>query len=163
MSKYGVWIIQQHWATVDGGPDLVGTREEMETVARQFAGSLHPEEKAGMVYWARPYDGHDAADAADCERVIRREHLEEQVKAILEDDLSFYDKAHRIGRLLTLEDVEYLIDRLLPMPFQAEFVKFALEAWVPEGPRLQLGEGAPLPEACFRAIRHWAFMHGVKS
>lgn len=30
MKKYSVWIKIEHWACIDGGEDLVGTKEEME-------------------------------------------------------------------------------------------------------------------------------------
>ncbi len=58
---WGVWMRLEHWAAVDGGPDLVGSREQMVAKAAEFSkeDTLPP----GVWYEARPYDGNDPASS----------------------------------------------------------------------------------------------------
>jgi hypothetical protein len=70
------------------------------------------------------------------------------------EENSFYNRANAVPRLFTEENVFFLMDKL-PHDFRSEFIAFAKEAYVPEGPRLMLGSGIPMPEACLKAVRHW--------
>lgn len=82
------------------------------------------------------------------------EEVEAKLAEILGSDRSFYQYADEVTRLLTVRNVEHLMKKL-PSPFREQYIAFALEAYWPEGPRIQLGGGLPMPESCLRAVRHW--------
>ena len=66
---FGVRITRQFWATVDGGPDIVGSHEEMTALATRY--SVEPVSKGDVcVYHVEPYNGDDPADRADVEREL---------------------------------------------------------------------------------------------
>jgi hypothetical protein len=73
--RYGIWITYEWWATVDGGPDDVGTREEMEKKAAEYTAEILP----GHIskYEVRPYTGNDPAE--DTPEDI--EHLRQRLEA----------------------------------------------------------------------------------
>lgn len=59
--KYGVRIVISTWATVDGGPDCVGSKEEMETLAARLRADARPEHE--IIFVAAPYTGNDPEDS----------------------------------------------------------------------------------------------------
>lgn len=61
---YGIRITLVYWVTVDGGPDLVGTREEMERKASEWRAKLYPDQVRTITYEVALYDGYDPADGA---------------------------------------------------------------------------------------------------
>ena len=38
--QYGIWVRTGNWGSLDGGDAVVGTREEMEALARKWAGEV---------------------------------------------------------------------------------------------------------------------------
>ena len=73
--RCGIRISSVSWATLDGGPDLVGTREQLEELANWW---LTENAKDGTVrdyvdYAVRLYAGTDPASAEDIEAYLRRE------------------------------------------------------------------------------------------
>jgi hypothetical protein len=67
--------------------------------------------------------------------------------------LGFYKRADTIVRLLTNENVGEVMGRL-PAPILAEFKRYALEAYVPRGPRFAV-TGPVVPESNLEALRTW--------
>jgi hypothetical protein len=64
---WGIWMRLEHWGSLDGGHDLVGTREEMIAKAAEWTASHQADVLAGKAegiwYEARPYDGNDPASS----------------------------------------------------------------------------------------------------
>ena len=71
MMRYSIRITYVSWAAIDGGPDLHGTEEEMEAVAKRWRGELHPNQE--VVYEVVPYVGIDPADRETIEGFLARE------------------------------------------------------------------------------------------
>jgi len=70
IERYGIRLIHEAWFTVDGGPDLVGTKDQMETVARLEKLKTSDDEK--FVYEPSPYTGSDPAAQATVKEFLAR-------------------------------------------------------------------------------------------
>lgn len=78
--RFGVWMTTENWVTLDGGPDLVGSRAVMEAVAAHFRGDTEHPRAPGtrrLRYEVHPYVGGDPASEADvtdwCARELKSE------------------------------------------------------------------------------------------
>jgi len=75
------------------------------------------------------------------------------LRDIVDAEMSFYQRAQAVVRLLTLENVSELISRL-PDTFRPEFVRYAEEVYAPTvGQHTVIGR--PLAEASLTALRVW--------
>lgn len=71
--RYGIRVVHEGWATIDGGPDLVGRREEIEAVVKRWqadAGQQHPDERT--LYEVKEYTGIDPAEPTVVEEFLSR-------------------------------------------------------------------------------------------
>ena len=69
--RYGIRIIHESWATVDGGPDVVGSREQMDALAAKW--DKDPRSSHGpLVFKVEPYTGDDAAESSEVLDLIAR-------------------------------------------------------------------------------------------
>ncbi len=92
----------------------------------------------------------------------REQPVEERVKAILAREMSFYQYADAVARLMTMKNVDDVIEAL-PQPFAGKFIEFGIECWVagapprmsraPQGERFVIGR--PLPDEAIEAFRDW--------
>jgi len=82
--------------------------------------------------------------------------VEERARNILAEEASFYQYVDAIARLMTLDDVDVLIESL-PEPFATEFVAHGIKHFLPpkEGKRERFTIGRPLPDEAFEAFREW--------
>ena len=69
--NYGVRITLVTWAAIDGGPDLHGTKEEMEAVADRWRNEEHHQD-ASFTYEVVPYTGVDPADQETVESFLKQ-------------------------------------------------------------------------------------------
>lgn len=69
MKRYGIRVIHESWATIDGGLDLVGTLEEIETLRQRW--QADSDQKTRFVLDA--YDGDDPADRAAVAEFLARD------------------------------------------------------------------------------------------
>lgn len=68
--RYGVRVTHESWATINGGPDLVGTKDQAEAAAKLFGSELSSEEE--FTFEPTPYTGNDPADEATVEEFLAR-------------------------------------------------------------------------------------------
>jgi len=90
MKNYGIWITTQWWATIDGGDDEIGTREEMEAKATEYTRELLP----GQIvkYEVRPYTVDEHGNPENSPRA--------EMEAIWDSDLSEAEKMDKSVTLL---------------------------------------------------------------
>lgn len=62
--RYGIRVVTEVWATVNGGPDLVGSREHMEALASKWA-QEPPVSSETLTFKVEPYTGDDAAERTE--------------------------------------------------------------------------------------------------
>jgi hypothetical protein len=67
--RYGIRVIHHVWGAVNGGPDVVGSREEMEALAAKWdAEPRAPNET--LIFRVEEYTGDDPAARAEVERLL---------------------------------------------------------------------------------------------
>ena len=73
--RCGIRIIQISWAALEGGPDLVGARKQIDEVAVRWRAENVQDgvSQDFLDYAVRPYSGTDPARAEDVEAYLRRE------------------------------------------------------------------------------------------
>lgn len=68
--RYGIWITHKAWLTIDGGPDLIGTKDQLEAVVKLWRTEPWFDER--LMYEPVPYTGNDPADEATVEEFLDR-------------------------------------------------------------------------------------------
>jgi hypothetical protein len=71
--RYGIRITYVSWGTVDGGADLVGTKQELDVVAAHWVDDSMIRADQTVTYDVVPYDGADPAERAEVEEFLARE------------------------------------------------------------------------------------------
>jgi hypothetical protein len=75
-ARHGIRITYVNWGTVDGGPDLVGTKQELDVVAAHWAADAMNQAAETVTYDVVPYDGVDPAGSAEVDEFLARETKE---------------------------------------------------------------------------------------
>ena len=72
--RYGIRMTRVTWASIDGGPDLHGTRDQMATVAERWRreASERASQDEVVSYDVVPYVGQDPADVDAVTDFLRR-------------------------------------------------------------------------------------------
>jgi predicted HAD superfamily Cof-like phosphohydrolase len=73
-ARWGIWLTIEHWATVFGGHDWTGTREQTIERAGRWRSEAAPGVGQVVTYEVRPYTGTDPADAEELDLEERLEH-----------------------------------------------------------------------------------------
>lgn len=73
--RYGIRIVHESWASVNGGPDVVGSREHMEALAARWD---QDPRSAGetLTFKVEPYTGADAAERSDVLDLLARNGID---------------------------------------------------------------------------------------
>lgn len=98
------------------------------------------------------YD-HDYWSCDACGGGQRELPVELRVKKILSEEMSFYQYADAITRLMTRDNVNYLMGSL-PEPFAGKYLQHALECFLPKGGK-RIVIGRSLPDEALEAFREW--------
>lgn len=152
--SFGIRIVQVGWATVNGGPDLVVSRREIEALAKAWSDERQREPhniEDQVAYFATPYDGVDSAPRDEVEMLLK-EHgidpekdprpgmkqetlnpIEQTFDSLARVLVEFHGSVENILRPLDVEMIHDVIARCLseahPHPRDGRRHNFPVPAW----------------------------------
>jgi hypothetical protein len=71
--RYGIRAAYVSWGAIDGGRDLVGSKEEIDAVAARWTAELQVHVDQRVTYEVLLYDGVDPASRPEVEEFLARE------------------------------------------------------------------------------------------
>jgi hypothetical protein len=81
-----------------------------------------------------------------------------ELARIQEDNSSFYMRSFDVTCLLRPGNVDAVLGALQE-PFRQEYIEFAREAWLGDGPRITIGRS--MPDGHIDVMKRWLHEHGL--